>query len=169
MSNFLFFFSFFGGGVLFEYMTNRLGQKLSIIGDTSTLPISLQKQIRDAEEATRNNSKCQLLLAMSYSGQNDITQACQSIAAKVKDGLLKLEDITKPLIEQELQTNVTNIPCPDLLIRTSGESRISNYYLWQSAYTELYFPNVLWPDFGTEELIKALRSFQQRGRRFGQN
>ena len=149
---------------------NRLGVRVSVIGDTSSLPISLQEQIKETEKETNiKGTKCHLILAMSYSGQNDIVHACQGIANKVKHGLLEPEEITKSLIEQELKTRVTNMQCPDLLIRTSGEFRISNYYLWQSAYTEMYFTNINWPDFGKDEFIDALSSFQQRGRRFGQN
>lgn len=138
-----------------------------MIGDRSTLPDSLQKAIEEIEEETKDNKGMHLVMAMSYSGQNDIVHACQTIATKVKDGLLQPEDITKSLFEQNLQTNVTDVPAPDLLIRTSGEIRISNYYLWQSAYSEMYFTDTLWPDFGEDEFLKALLVYQQRGRRFG--
>ncbi|XP_021744844.1 dehydrodolichyl diphosphate synthase 2-like [Chenopodium quinoa] len=143
------------------------GGRISVIGDTSLLPNSLQKAIQHIEEETKDNTKIHLILAMSYSGQNDIVHACQTIAMKVKDGLLQPNDITKSLFEQHLRTKVTDVPAPDLLIRTSGELRISNYFLWQCAYSEMYFTNTLWPDFGKQEFIEALRSFQQRGRRFG--
>ncbi|KAL2902070.1 Dehydrodolichyl diphosphate synthase 4 [Bienertia sinuspersici] len=145
----------------------RFGGRVSVIGDTSKFPNSLQNAIKQIEEDTRDFTEIHLIMAMSYSGQNDIVHACQNIAMKVKDGLLQPEDITKSLFEQQLQTMVTHVPSPDLLIRTSGEIRISNYYLWQSAYTEMYFTDTLWPDFGEDEFVKALRSFQQRGRRYG--
>ncbi|XP_021754403.1 uncharacterized protein LOC110719722 [Chenopodium quinoa] len=96
---------------------------------------------------------------MSYSGQNDIVHACQIIATKVKDGLLQPEDITKYLFEKHLQTNVIAMPLPDLLIRTNSQLRISNYYLWQSNYSEMYFTDTLWPNFGEDESVKALRSY----------
>ncbi|KAK9699118.1 hypothetical protein RND81_08G153900 [Saponaria officinalis] len=141
--------------------------RVTIIGDMTLFPTSLQKVIKDIEEATKHNTKFHLILAMSYSGQNDIVQACQSIANKVKEGVLKSEDITNSIIEHELETKISDIPNPDLLIRTSGELRISNYYLWQSAYTELYFTDTHWPDFGEDDFVQALRSYQQRGRRYG--
>ncbi|KAJ8448335.1 hypothetical protein Cgig2_021963 [Carnegiea gigantea] len=147
----------------------ELGVRVSVIGDTCSLPISLQELIKETEKETEKGTKCHLILAMSYGGQNDIVQACQGIATKVKHGFLEPEDITRPLVEQELQTRVTNVPSPDLLIRTSGELRISNYYLWQSAYTEMYFTTTYWPDFDRGEFIEALLSFQQRGRHFGRN
>ncbi|CAO2820098.1 unnamed protein product [Amaranthus hypochondriacus] len=146
---------------------SRYGARVSVIGNKSTLPDSLQEAISKIEQDTKDNTEFHIIISMSYSGQNDIVHACQTISKKVKDGLLQPEAITKSLFEQHLQTNVTDVPSPDLLIRTSGEIRVSNYYLWQSAYTELYFTNTLWPDFGEDEFVKALSSFQQRGRRFG--
>ncbi|OUZ99081.1 Decaprenyl diphosphate synthase-like [Macleaya cordata] len=141
--------------------------QISVIGDSSKLPISLRKLITNATETTKNNSRLQLIVAVSYSGRYDIVQACQSIAYKVKDGLIKPEDIDESLISQELETNCTEFPYPDLLIRTSGELRMSNFMLWQLAYTELFFVNSLWPDFGEKEFAEALHSFQQRQRRYG--
>ncbi|KMT12313.1 hypothetical protein BVRB_5g102550 [Beta vulgaris subsp. vulgaris] len=164
-----FLFELFEGALKYylRRKCRRFGGRVSVIGDTTSLPKSLQKEIKQLEEETQDNTEIHLILAISYSGQNDILQACQSIAMKVKDGLLQPEDITKSLFEQQLQTKVTNVPSPDLLIRTSGEIRVSNYYLWQSAYTEMYFTDTLWPDFGEDEFVKALTSFQTRGRRFG--
>ncbi|XP_074314723.1 cis-prenyltransferase 4, chloroplastic-like [Silene latifolia] len=143
------------------------GARVTVIGDMSLFPISLQKVVKEIEEETKDNTKLHVILAMSYSGQNDIVQACQSIANKVKEGLLEPVDVTSTLIQQELLTKISDIPNPDLLIRTSGELRISNFYLWQSAYTEMYFTNIHWPDFGEVDFVEALRSFQLRGRRFG--
>ncbi|KAI8556969.1 hypothetical protein RHMOL_Rhmol05G0297700 [Rhododendron molle] len=142
--------------------------RFSCIGDTSKLPDPVKELITYAEERTKHNSGLQLIVAVSYSGKYDIVQACQSIALKVKDGVIEPEDINEFLIEQELQTNCAEIPNPDLLIRTSGELRVSNFLLWQLAYTELYFTQSHWPDFGETEFVMALRSFQQRQRRYGE-
>lgn len=146
---------------------NRENIRVSLIGDTSKLPSSLQELITNVEEGTKNNSRLQLVVAVSYSGQYDIVQACRKIALKVKDGVLAPEDVTESLIEEELVTNCTKFPHPDLLIRTSGELRLSNFFLWQLAYTELFFSQSLWPDFGEFEFLEALRSFQCRQRRYG--
>lgn len=145
----------------------REGIRISVIGDQSKLPTSLQKLIARAEEDTKDNTRLQLIVAVSYSGKYDIVQACRNVAQKVKDGAVEVEEIDEGLIEQELETNCTEFPYPDLLIRTSGELRVSNFLLWQLAYTELFFVRALWPDFGEEEFVEALRSFQQRNRRFG--
>ncbi|KAL9238695.1 hypothetical protein vseg_013084 [Gypsophila vaccaria] len=145
----------------------REGIRISIIGDSSKLPTSLQKLISEAEETTKHNTRLQLIVAASYSGKYDIIQACRNIAQKAKDGHVAVEDIDEELIEQELETNCTEYPYPDLLIRTSGELRVSNFLLWQLAYTELFFIRALWPDFGEDEFVEALSSFQQRNRRYG--
>ncbi|KAF3454236.1 hypothetical protein FNV43_RR04683 [Rhamnella rubrinervis] len=143
------------------------GIRVSVIGDSSRLPESLQKLISETEEKTKDNSILQLIVAASYSGKYDVVQACKSIAHKVKDEVIQVDDIDESLIEQELETSCTQYPYPDLLIRTSGELRVSNFLLWQLAYTELFFAPALWPDFGKPEFIQALASFQQRQRRFG--
>ncbi|KAJ8774487.1 hypothetical protein K2173_016933 [Erythroxylum novogranatense] len=145
----------------------RKNIRVSVIGDVSALPSSLQEAIVEAEEATRNNGGLQLIIAMSYSGQYDIVQACRQIAVKVKDGFIDPQDVSKSLIEQELQTKLTEFPCPDIIIRTSNEHRLSNYFLWQAAYSELYFAPQLLPDFGEAEFVEALVCFQKRNRRFG--
>lgn len=145
----------------------RKGIKISVIGDGSKLPKSLQKMIAEAEEITKDFTNFQLIVALGYSGKYDIIQACKNIAHKVKDGAVEVEEIDEGMIEQELETNCTEYPYPDLLIRTSGELRVSNFLLWQLAYTELFFARALWPDFGEEEFVEALRSFQQRNRRYG--
>uniref|UniRef100_A0A6M2EQC7 Alkyl transferase n=1 Tax=Populus davidiana TaxID=266767 RepID=A0A6M2EQC7_9ROSI len=145
----------------------RQGARVSTIGDSSRLPESLKKLINHVEEKTKDNSRLHLIVAVSYSGKYDVTQACKSIAQKVKDGTVQLEDIDESLLEQELETNCAEYPCPDLLIRTSGEHRISNFLLWQLAYTELFFAEALWPDFGKAEFVEALTSYQQRQRRYG--
>lgn len=120
-----------------------------------------------AEESTKNSVHLHQIVAVSYSGQYDIVQACQKIALKVKDGVIEPHDISESLIEQELETNCTEFPYPYLLIRTSGELRVSNFLLWQLAYAEFDFAKSLWPDFGEAEFVDALQSFQQRQRRFG--
>lgn len=141
--------------------------RVSVIGDRSQLPKSLQKLVRQVEEITKDYSRLHLVVAVSYSGKYDLVQACQNIALRVKDGIIEPEDINEVVIEQELETNCALFPYPDLLIRTSGELRLSNFFLWQLAYTELYFVESLWPDFGEAEFLEALHSFQQRQRRYG--
>lgn len=123
--------------------------------------------IQEAEETTKSYEGKLLIVAIDYSGRFDILQACKSLAEKAKNGLIQVEDIDENAMEKELMTKCSEFPNPDLLIRTSGEQRISNFFLWQSAYTELYFPKVLWPDFGEAEYIEALNWYQQRQRRFG--
>ncbi|CAK8537693.1 unnamed protein product [Lathyrus sativus] len=145
----------------------REGIKISVIGDTSKLPNSLQRMITSIEDYTKENSKFQVIVAINYGGKYDIVNACKSVAKKVKDGHIYLEDIDENTLEKELQTNCTEFPYPDLLIRTSGELRVSNFLLWQLAYTEFFFDSKLWPDFGKDEFIEALISFQHRHRRYG--
>ncbi|KAL3536514.1 hypothetical protein ACH5RR_004975 [Cinchona calisaya] len=141
--------------------------RVSVIGDTSKLPSNLNELITDLERTTMNNTRLHLVVAVNYSGKHDIVQACRKISQMVKDGLIGPEDIDESLVEQELETKCTEFPCPDLLIRTSGELRISNFLLWQLAYAELFFAQSHWPDFGETEFIEALSSFQQRQRRYG--
>ncbi|KAI3966756.1 hypothetical protein MKW92_025064 [Papaver armeniacum] len=145
----------------------RDGVRVSVIGDSMKLPTSLQIWVTKATETTKNNSRLHLIMAINYGGRHDIIQACQKISHKVKDGVIKPEDIDETLLNQELRTNCTEFPYPDLLIRTSGEQRISNFLMWQLAYTELHFESSYWPDFGEKEFVKALFSFQARNRRFG--
>ncbi|PKU63517.1 dehydrodolichyl diphosphate synthase 2 [Dendrobium catenatum] len=146
----------------------REGIRICIIGDSSKLPKSLQNMATELEEITRNNSRLDLIIALSYSGRTDIVQACQKIAQKVKNGILKPEDITESRVAQELDTScAAGYAYPDLLIRTSGELRLSNFLLWELAYTELYFAQSHWPDFGEDEYAEALLAFQKRQRRFG--
>ncbi|XAR58914.1 Dimethylallylcistransferase [Bertholletia excelsa] len=143
------------------------GVQVRVIGDKSGLPKNLQVTIEKAEQLTKANSSFQLICAINYSGKYDITQACKSIAEKIKDGLMEPEDINKDLFEQHLLTNGTQFPEPDLLIRTSGEHRVSNFMLWQLAYSELVFIDKLWPDFAKEDYVEALKHFQKRERRYG--
>ncbi len=135
------------------------------IGDFSSLPQDAQDEFLDAIDLTKNNTGLTLVLALSYSGRWDITSGMKRIAEQVKAGKLNPETITEEIISQNLATK--NIPDPDLLIRTSGELRISNFLLWQLAYSEMYVTEVLWPDFRRNELYNAIESYQSRERRFG--
>lgn len=139
--------------------------KLITIGDTSHLPGNCQQNLAWAMDKTKSNTGLTLILALSYSGRWELLQAMRSIAAEVKAGKISESDINEALVEKHLQTK--GIPDPELLIRTSGEMRISNFLLWQIAYTELYITPTLWPDFRKEHLYEAIWSYQQRERRFG--
>jgi len=143
----------------------RHGIRLMAIGDCARLPHSVQSTLDRAMNATKDNKGLTVILALSYSGRNDIVQMVRQIAAKVKHGDCNVEDVDEALISAHMETAA--IPDPDLLIRTSGEIRVSNFFLWQIAYTELYITPVLWPDFREEEYLEALMEFQQRQRRFG--
>jgi len=139
--------------------------RLHIIGDISKFSTSLQKQIQQAEQLTANNSGLTINVAANYGGHWDITQSVQQLAEKVKSGQLDPSDITEADIAQGLST--AELSEPDLFIRTGGEQRVSNFMLWQLAYTEFYFTDTLWPDFNSEQLDSAIDSFFQRERRFG--
>ncbi len=144
---------------------NRNGVRLRTIGNVDRLPESCRDPIDQAIERTKDNDRVDLVLALSYSSRWEITEMTRSIAEMVQKGELNPEDIDEAKIESELHTY--DIPDPDLLIRTSGERRISNYLLWQLAYTELYFTDVLWPDFRKKDLFEAILDYQGRERRFG--
>jgi undecaprenyl diphosphate synthase len=135
------------------------------IGDLSQLPEKVRQQLNRTIAATAANAIMTLTLALSYGSRSEIVQAARRLAEQVQQGLLDPRDVTQEQFSQQLYTK--NIPDPDLLIRTSGEYRISNFLLWQLAYTELYFTETFWPDFREEEFLKALLNFQQRDRRFG--
>ncbi len=139
--------------------------RLISIGDLSSLPKSAQEKLEEAKRQTETNTGLTVVLALSYSGQWELTQATKRIAQKISEGKLKPEEITQQTIADHLDT--AGIPDPELMIRTSGEYRISNFLLWQLAYTELYFTPVLWPDFRIEHLYAAVKDYQQRERRFG--
>ena len=139
--------------------------KLKTIGDTSHLPKDCQDNLQWAKNETSKNDGLTLILALSYSGRWEITEAVKKIANEVKQGALNPEEVNDTLIENYLET--AGIPDPELLIRTSGELRVSNFLLWQIAYTELYITPTLWPDFRKENLYEAIWSYQQRERRFG--
>lgn len=135
------------------------------IGDRSRMPEQVRKHLEEMEEDTKDFDTMILTVAISYSARWELTDAVKRIAGEVKDGTLKPEDITEDVISQRLSTNY--MPDPDLLIRTGGEVRISNYLLWQIAYTELYFTPVLWPDFRKEHLIEAIETYKTKQRRYG--
>lgn len=139
--------------------------RLSSIGDISGLPPKCYRELKNAMATTSDNNGLTLTLALNYSGRWEITEAVKSLAREVKAGLIDVEDIAQETIGKYLRTY--GMPDPELLIRTSGEMRVSNFLLWQIAYTELYVTKVLWPDFRREHLYEAILSYQQRERRFG--
>ncbi len=139
--------------------------RLVTIGQVDRFPKDCQTELTEAIDLTKDNSRLQLCLALSYSGRWDITEAVKKIANHVKEGRLDPDLINDQMISDHLST--ANVPDPDLIIRTSGEYRISNFLLWQLAYSELYITKLYWPDFRRNELYEAIRSFQKRDRRFG--
>nr|WP_297706835.1 isoprenyl transferase [uncultured Butyrivibrio sp.] len=136
-----------------------------VIGDKSGLSEELQEAIAKMEEATAGNTGLTFTIAINYGGRDEITRAVKKVAAKVESGELKASEITEKMIADNLDT--FDMPDPDLLIRTCNEQRISNYLLWQCAYTEFYFTPVAWPDFNREELLKAVEAYGNRTRKFG--
>ena len=138
---------------------------LKTIGNTDSLPSNVAKQLKGMIEFTAKNTGLTLVLALSYSGRWELTKAIKEIAFQLSENKIKSDNITELFISQQIQSSF--MPDPELLIRTSGEYRISNFLLWQIAYTELYFTDALWPDFRKEDFYKALLDFQSRERRFG--
>lgn len=138
---------------------------LNAIGNLSLLPSSVQKELESVIEKTKNNKRMTLTLALSYGSREELIQAIKQISNKVKNNIICEQNIDESIINKHLYTH--NLPDVDLLIRTSGEQRISNFLLWQIAYAELYFTEVLWPDFTEDHLYEALLSYQNRERRFG--
>lgn len=136
-----------------------------VIGDKSRLAEDIQISIAQLEEASKNNTGLHFQIALNYGSRDEITRAVKSIAKRIAAGELSEQDITEETIANELDT--AGIPDPDLMIRTSGEQRISNYLLWQLAYSEFYFTSVPWPDFTKEELVRAIEAYQNRDRRYG--
>jgi undecaprenyl diphosphate synthase len=157
--------------LLKEYLSSELqemldnGIRLLAIGDLSRLPRDVASTLNETIKQTSRAATMTLTLALSYGGRDDILQALRRVMVNCREGTLSPEEITENLFSQYLWT--ANLPDPDLLIRTSGELRISNFFLWQLAYTEIYITPTLWPDFTKEELIHALLSYQERERRFG--
>ena len=146
-----------------ELMENNI--RLTAIGDVKSLPKEVQKELYDAIDRTSNNKRMTLNLALSYSGRWELLEAFKKITQLTIEGKLKVEDINEKCISDNLTTK--DFPDPDLLIRTSGEFRVSNFLLWQIAYTEFYISDVYWPDFNRKHLYEAIRNFQTRERRFG--
>jgi undecaprenyl diphosphate synthase len=139
--------------------------KLLTIGDVSKLPGDAQAKLVYAKGQTKSNSGLNLILALNYSGQSEITETVKAIAERIKNNEITPDEVNEYLISQSLSTK--DIPDPELLIRTSGEMRISNFFLWQLAYTELFFTEVLWPDFRKKDMEEAIEAFRSRERRFG--
>ncbi len=145
------------------FMKNNV--RFQVIGDIKRLPIEVQEKLQGTMDHTANNSAMTMVVALSYSSRWEITKAMREIADEVKAGTLLAEDITEDTISKHMVTNF--MPDPELLIRTGGEQRISNYLLWQIAYSELYFCDTYWPDFSEDDLHKAIADYQHRQRRFG--
>ena len=145
------------------FMKNNV--RFKVIGDIERLPIEVQQKLQETIDHTAGNTAMTMVVALSYSSRWEITKAMKDIAKKAVDGQLSIDDITEDPVSQSLTT--ASIPDPDLLIRTGGELRISNYLLWQIAYSELYFCDTFWPDFNEADLHKAIADYQQRQRRFG--
>jgi len=146
-----------------EMLQNNI--RLHVIGRTERLPVKVQQILTRAVRETQANSALNLNLALSYGGRDEITRAARALCAEVQAGSLRLEDITEEALTARLDTRGT--PDPDLLIRTGGDMRISNFLLWQLAYTEIFVTSTLWPDFGREQFLEILNEFQGRERRFG--
>lgn len=145
------------------FMKNNV--RFQVIGDIGRLPSAVAEKLRETIEHTSKNDAMTMVVALSYSARWELTEATKQIAAKVQKGELKIDDIDENIINGHLRTNF--MPDPDLLIRTGGEFRISNYLLWQVAYSELYFCDTYWPDFNESDLHKAIIDYQSRQRRFG--
>jgi undecaprenyl diphosphate synthase len=139
--------------------------KVRVIGDISRLPGDMIKSIRELEEVSKDNTGLNFQVAINYGGRDELLRAVRALARDVKTNKTEIDDIDEKIFEQYLDTK--DIPEPDLLIRTSGEQRLSNFLLWQMAYTEFYFTDVLWPDFSKEELLKAVEYYSSRTRKFG--
>jgi tritrans,polycis-undecaprenyl-diphosphate synthase [geranylgeranyl-diphosphate specific] len=139
--------------------------RIRVLGRSETLPKDIAKSAQYVMDETKDYDKYSFNIALAYGGREEILRAIQKIAGDVKEGSLKIEDIKEPIVSKYLYTN--GIPDPDIILRTSGEERISNFLLWQLAYSELYFSDVYWPAFQKRDFLKAIRTCQQRKRRFG--
>lgn len=144
---------------------NKNNMKVRVIGDKTGLAEDLRESIASLEEATKDNTGLKFTIAINYGSRDEITRAVKKIAEKISKGELEPQEVTEELIASELDTE--GMPDPDLMVRTSGEQRISNFLLWQLAYTEFYFTPVHWPDFDKEELEKAIQAYETRDRRYG--
>jgi len=145
------------------FMKNNV--RFRVVGDLKRLPENVQQKLRETEEHTAKNSAMTMVVALSYSARWEITQAVKDMAREAKNGTLDPDNISEEDVSRHMQTNF--MPDPDLLIRTGGEVRVSNYLLWQIAYSELYFCDTYWPDFNEADLHKAIADYQSRQRRFG--
>lgn len=158
-------------GLLVKYLRNELEElhknnvKILTIGDISKLPQACIEELDHAREKTKDNRGLVMSLALNYGGRNDLVNAVKNISQEVVDGKISVEDIGDDLISSHLSTNQS--PDPDLVVRTSGEQRLSNFLLWELAYSEFYFTDIHWPDFDEKELQKAIFAYQSRDRRFG--
>ncbi|CCZ04379.1 isoprenyl transferase [Eubacterium sp. CAG:603] len=144
---------------------NNNNMRVRVIGEKSRLSDDIRSKIEELEECSKNNTGLNFTIALNYGSRDEIVRAVREISKDVKDGKISESDIDDKMISDYLDTR--GIPDPDLLIRTSGEERLSNFLLWQLAYTEFYFTDVLWPDFNKKELIKAVEKYNERDRRFG--
>jgi undecaprenyl diphosphate synthase len=157
--------------LLRDYLSDSLANakknnmKIRVIGDRNALSPDIRDRIKETEEASRNYTGLNFQIAINYGGQDEILRAVKKIGERVKAGDILPEDITVKTIEDSLDT--AGIPAPDLLIRTSGEQRLSNFLLWQLSYTEFYFCDTLWPDFGKKQLLEAIKYYNTRDRRYG--
>lgn len=145
--------------------SNKNNMRVRVIGEKSRLSKDIRNKIDELEECSKNNTGLNFTIALNYGSRDEIRRAVSEIATEVSEGKISPDDISESLINEHLDTS--GLPDPDLLIRTSGEERLSNFLLWQLAYTEFYFTDVLWPDFNKEELIKAVVKYNGRDRRFG--
>jgi len=141
------------------------GIRLRVAGDASALPEPLRRTVERVVEATANGEQMHLTVALNYGGRQDVVRACRAVALDVEAGRLGADEVNEEAIARRLYT--AEVPDPDLVVRTSGEYRVSNFLLWQIAYAELYFTDTYWPDFTPHELLRAIASFQERHRRFG--
>ena len=148
-----------------EKRANRENMRVRVIGDVTKLDEKLRAQIQSLEENTKENTGLQFQIAINYGSRDEIVRGIKKLAHDVKEGKLEPDDITEEVFDGYLDTN--EIPDPDLLIRTSGEQRLSNYLLWQLAYSEMYFTDAAWPDFKEPQLMEAIEAFNGRDRRFG--
>ncbi|AZT90812.1 isoprenyl transferase [Caldicellulosiruptor changbaiensis] len=148
-----------------ENLINKTQIKIRVIGDISKLDKDIQERIISAEERTKDKTGLCVVIALNYGGRSEIVNAAKNLALDIKSGKIDIEAVNEELFRNYLYTK--DIPDPDLLIRPSGEMRVSNFLLWQISYTEFWFSNVLWPDFRKEHLLKAIEDYQKRERRFG--
>lgn len=144
---------------------NKYNMKLKFIGDKSMLPDHMVEKMAHAEKLTEGMNRITVNLAINYGGRQEIAQACRALAQKVKNGEIQVEDIDETMISGSIYT--ANQPDPDIIIRPSGEQRLSNFMLWQAAYAEFWYSDVLWPDFKSSDMDKAITDFNKRSRRFG--